>query len=195
MPQFAALMALVCELYKASMSQNLMEFYWQALRDTDFIHVERAFKQHMCEPKKKNFMPKPSDILYILEGDSQNRAMAAWTKVEKAIGRAGQYNSVVFDDAVIHAVIDDMGGWIRLCNTKILDLPFRAQDFERRYMNYLNRLPEKHPAYLPGIFESNNANYKIDKSRLIFIGNIQRANKVLEQGSKLSLMYQEKRGN
>ena len=37
-------------------------------------------------------------------------------KVEDAFIKAGIYKSLIFDDPVIHAVIDNLGGWVHYCN-------------------------------------------------------------------------------
>lgn len=192
MSQFVILMSIACELYKESISQRLMDFYWQMLSSFDFVDVDRAFKYHMSAPKERNFMPKPSDIAYLIKGDGKSRGPIAWSKVEKAIRYVGGYSSVVFDDAVIHAVIDDMGGWVRLCNTKIKDLPFKALNFENRYKHYLQIQLEQYPCYLPGIFERDNVSRGYTKPKLIYIGNKQDAENVFKRGVRMaSLAYQE----
>lgn len=35
--------------------------------------------------------------------------MVAWNKVDKAVRQVGAWTSVMFDDALIHRVISDMG--------------------------------------------------------------------------------------
>ena len=42
------------------------------------------------------------------------QAQQAWSKVLNAVRRMGGDATVIFDD-LIHSVIDDMGGWVRLC--------------------------------------------------------------------------------
>jgi hypothetical protein len=38
--------------------------------------------------------------------------------------QVGAYQSVVFDDPLIHLVLEDLGGWIKICSTLIKDLIF-----------------------------------------------------------------------
>jgi hypothetical protein len=55
-------------------------------------------------------MLKPSDVVRYLEGSTSCQALQAWSKVMQAVKTIDQYDSVVFDDSLIHAVIHDMGG-------------------------------------------------------------------------------------
>jgi len=60
-------------------------------------------------------MPKPADIIRAIKGNSQTQSLQAWSKVEDAIRLVGPYRSVVFDDLAIHGVLQEMGGWVKLC--------------------------------------------------------------------------------
>ncbi len=50
----------------------------------------------------------------MLGGSTQDAALAAWSKVDRAVREVGPYQSVAFDDALIHRVLFEMGGWIPL---------------------------------------------------------------------------------
>lgn len=155
--QFALWMAALGELYNKTISTTLNEIYWNVLKDFDFQEVERAFRYHIANPNGGQFMPKPGDIIRIIQGTAEEKSLDAWTQVEKAIRHIGAYDSVSFDDPLIHAVIDDMGGWIYLCTTKHIDMPFRANEFQKRYQRYLTTQScEFTHTVLPGIIEHHN---------------------------------------
>lgn len=156
--QFALWMTALGELYNKNISTTLNEIYWNILKNFDFQEVERAFRYHIANPSGGQFMPKPSDIIRIIQGTAEEKSLDAWTLVEKAIRYIGSYDSVSFDDALIHAVIDDMGGWIHLCTTKHMDMPFRANEFQKRYQRYLvTQSCEFTHSVLPGIIAHHNS--------------------------------------
>ena len=56
----------------------------------------------------------------------------------------------IFDDALIHAVIVDMGGWVRLCEMYQRDESFKQREFESRYIAYRRHPPQLYPQQLFG---------------------------------------------
>ena len=131
---FAALMTGVGELYGKAMSPQLIAIYWEGLSDYEFDDVKRAVNLHVRNPDTGQFMPKIADVVKFLEGNTLTQAMRAWQKVNEAIKRVGTYASVVFDDPIIHAVISDMGGWQPLGMVQDEEWPFKAREFEKRYI-------------------------------------------------------------
>jgi len=69
-------------------------------------------RRHLMNPDTGQFLPKPADIVRMLGGRTLDRALMAWAKVDKAVRQIGTYESVVFDDALIHRVLHEMGGWV-----------------------------------------------------------------------------------
>lgn len=81
----------------------------------------------------------------------------AWVKVLKAMRQAGVYKTIVFDDAIIHAVIADLGGWVKLCGLSERELNFQQREFERLYAYYLQHPIKAYPRQLSGIISTANA--------------------------------------
>lgn len=131
--RFAVMLAGLGELYNRKMSPQLADVYWHALEGYDITDVERAASRHMTNPDSGQFMPKPADFVRLIDGDSESAALSAWSKVREAMGAVGGYRSVVFDDELIHATLAEMGGWIRICETTVEELPFRSAEFVKRY--------------------------------------------------------------
>jgi hypothetical protein len=185
--QFANLLTGVGELYSKTMSRLLVDVYWQALTPFDFQDVLRVFQAHIHNPDGGQFFPKPADIVRLIEGSGETRALQAWAIVEKAIVHIGAYQSVVFDDPLIHAVLEDMGGWIKLCHTLVDEMPFRANEFQKRYRGFVNRAPVRHPKYCCGIAEGENLRHGYPATPRLIVGDIQKAEQVMLSGGGIPL--------
>src|SRR5689334_2178235 len=112
--RFVQLLSAVGTLYKHSLHELAIEIYWQALTGFEFQAIKHAFQTHIKHPDFGQFMPKPGDVLRCLQGDSETQALQAWSRLLQALRHFGGDATVVFDDAILHRVIEDMGGWIRL---------------------------------------------------------------------------------
>jgi hypothetical protein len=181
-PKFSALMVGIGELYGKTISSQLTDIYWLAMKKYDLQDVQKAFNRHVNNPDGGQFFPKPADIVRLLEGSGETKALQAWAKVERAIIQVGRYQSVVFDDPLIHAVIEDMGGWIKLCTIKNEDLPFRANEFQKRYMGFVLKNPNRYPKYLCGISEQENAKNGFECAAPVLIGDADKAVEVIKSG-------------
>lgn len=188
---FGALMMGIGELYSKTISQALTKIYWQTLKSYEIEDVQRAFNTHIHNTDFGQFFPKPADIVRLIEGSGETKALLAWTKVEKAICEVGVYESVVFDDPLIHAVLEDMGGWIKLCRSTHEQMPFTANKFQKRYMGFVLKKPNRHPSRLCGIAESENAKngYAIDNP--VLLGDAVKAEAVMQTGGGVSLLQQQ----
>lgn len=181
---FARAMLAVGEIYGKKISAQQTELYWQTLSQYSIEDVESGMHRHIADPDGGQFMPKPADIIRQIGGTGDTAAMLAWSKVEKATRIVGIYQSVVFDDWKIHAVVRDMGGWLKLCETSNDDLPFRAREFEKRYRGYRSEAP--YPPKLIGRTESQNqaAGYLKYVEPAVLIGDQRRAQLVHDKGTE-----------
>lgn len=177
-----ALMA-CAEMYGKSLSDALVELYWQGLADVDIGAVEQAIARHMSNPDSGQFMPKLADIRRVLSGTTQDAALKAWAKVDNAIRRVGTYQTVVFDDPIIHRVVTDMSGWIKLGEKSEDEWPFVAKEFAHRYRGYCIKPPESYPPKLFGIADAHNMTNGYKTADPILIGDAEKAQRVLFGGS------------
>ena len=183
--RFVTALSALADYYGKPLSDGAIGLYWQGLQNFDMDQIERAIGIHLQNPDSGQWMPKIADLVRMLEGTSQDAAAMAWAKVQRAVGGVGQYQSLAFDDPLIHLVIDDLGGWPGICQCSEHELPFLAKRFENNYRAYRNRggdVPQ-HLRYLPGVNEIANAakGYKSDAPRLV--GDAERAKRVLLGGS------------
>lgn len=183
---FAALMFGCGEYYGKTLSKGVVELYWQGLKTHSIDEVQAAVNQHMADPDSGQYMPKIADLKRMLTGGKQTQAMLAWSKVDRALRRTGPWESVCFDDAIIHRVLQDMGGWIALCDTPTeKDLEFRMHEFSKRYQGYVIQGGKMdYPPYLIGKSEAGNAKEGHAVDPPLLLGDQSAAQRVFENGSK-----------
>ena len=191
--QFAGLLAELSELYGRCISSGLTEIYWKALEMFEWVDVKAAFEAHARNPDCGQFFPKPADIVRFIEGNGETRALKAWAIVEKALQCVGVYQSVVFDDCLIHAVIEDMGGWVKLCTLTNDDLPFRAREFQKRYMGFVIKKPLRYPQCLYGLAACENAKNGYIVAPPLLIGEALIAEQVMLNGGGVPLIVEQAR--
>ena len=143
--------------------------------------IRYGLNLHVRNPDTGMFLPKPADIIRHIDGSSDSQAKVAWSQVDKAIRYHGAWASVVFvEEPRIHAVIADMGGWIKLCATSEREYAFRQNEFEKRYRGYLQAMPEHYPATLVGIAETQNAAQGLPIAAPVYIEPIEKAKPQVE---------------
>lgn len=184
--QFYSMMTGVLELYSKKATPELLDLYFEALRTHDLLDISRALNLHAVDPDQGQYMPKPADIVRMLGGSKQTRALQAWSRVERAVREIGPYESVVFDDPIIHAVLEDMGGWIDLCGTKTdKDLEFRSNEFAKRYQGYaLQGGTMDYQKRLVGLAEADCNSRKLPAPKPKLIGDVGKALAVLNGGGE-----------
>ena len=166
------------------LSDGVIALYWQGLQDFELPAVRDALGRHLRNTDTGQFMPKIADIIRMLQGSSQDAAFSAWSKVDKAVRQVGPYDTVVFDDPLIHRVLHDMGGWMGICDKTDDDWPFVAKEFETRYRGFKSRNERvEYPSKLVGIFEAHNAKEGHKVAQPMLIGDASKAQKVLELGT------------
>jgi hypothetical protein len=149
---FLKYMATLGELFDKQISESMLELYWEILKDFSEQEIMKVFN---LAGRHCKFFPKPAELLEILEGDKQDQAVLAWEKVYKATSSIGAYESVQFDDPVIHSCIKLMGGWVELCRVKTDEMKWKQKEFEKLYSVFSQR--SSHPKYLVGITEHENS--------------------------------------
>jgi len=148
---FVQLLAAEAEIRSAKpLSEGALLLWWQRLMRFDLAQIRRALERHADDSERGRFMPQPSDLIRFLDGSATDRAMLAWGKAIDAAARVGAYTDVVFDDAAIHAAIEDLGGWPKFCRGETKDLSYLQHRFGQSYNAYANRGEFDYPAKLSG---------------------------------------------
>lgn len=183
--RFAELMGGLAQTFATELSSRDLENYWQFLRTYLLSTVERAIVEYCISPEGHRFMPKPGEIVALLQGKKNEHALLAWIKVTRAMRQTGAYKTVVFDDAIIHAVIADLGGWVRLCHLSERELAFQQREFERLYACYVQQPARHYPRQLSGITDSVNMalGYSVQQPPVL-LGDASRAAVVYQNGQE-----------
>jgi len=182
-PRFVAMLTGVADYYGKNLSGVVISIYWEGLKRFDLKAIENAAGRHISAGDAGQFMPKVADLAKLIEGSGQDSALMAWAKVMRAAKSIGTYQTVAFDDPVIHAVIADMGGWVAIGQIdEEKELPFKEREFVGKYRAYRNRNDLSYPPKLIGIFDRENMTDGHPECEVALIGNRKEAQKVLEAG-------------
>lgn len=147
---FAALITDALAFYRQDASTFALNVWWAACERFDLEQVSNALTAHAMDPERGQFAPKPSDVVRQLAGTATDRAMIAWGKVMGAISAVGAYTDVVFDDPAIHAVVEDLGGWVKVCRGEVAELSYLQHRFTEAYRAYTGRGTFEFPRVLSG---------------------------------------------
>ena len=151
--EFANILDFLAEGLGVDMTANKYKFYFAALSDLTIDEIKKA-ANHIA--RTATFFPKPVDFRNAVSGNIDGKVVEAWEKVQKAKSRAGQYQSVQFDDPVIHSTLKLMGGWGAVCRLEGHDdEKWQRIDFEKTYKAIAGQKKD-HPNYLPGAAEVQN---------------------------------------
>ncbi|GAB3249107.1 DUF6475 domain-containing protein [Chitinimonas naiadis] len=182
--QFRQLLADVMGFYRQDVSQFTANVWWQAMKPFEFQAVADAFNRHCIDADRGQWAPKPADVVRLLQGGSKDGAAVAWAKVDRAVRCVGPHRSVVFDDAIIHACIADMGGWTAFATVTLDEYPFLANKFQTLYQGYRQRpqLPP-FPPVLIGFCEAENGMEGRKSESPMLLGEPEKARYVMLSGS------------
>lgn len=182
--EFAQLLTDVMAYYRQDVSPFVLGLWWSACRGFDLAQVGAAMQRHCVDPERGQFAPKVADLARILQGTTTDRAALAWGKAIDAAGRVGAYADVVFDDAAIHAAIEDLGGWPKFCRGETKDLSYQQHRFQQSYMAYADRGEFDYPRRLSGDRSSDDVFAKrgLPPPKPAVVGVVERARVVYRGG-------------
>ncbi len=184
MPEFVELLMGLSFSYSQHLNEFAIERYWQTLERFEFAEVKKAL--YACttqNPDKGHFMPQATEVLRYIEGSTETQALKAWSHVLKIIKCVGSYDSLVFDDAILHRVIEDLGGWICLCETTLDELKFKGHEFKKLYAAYVLHPPAEYPKKLSGRLAWQNCLQGYEEPPPVLIGDKKKAHQVYQLGT------------
>lgn len=156
-PQFKTVLGMVFDLYPKAprLTPATMTTWFRALEGYELAVISTALTRHVRNPDVGQFVPLPADVVKLIEGGTDDLALQAWAKVDRAVRSVGCYRTVVFDDPAIHYAITALGGWIKLGRLTEEDWKFQRQPFATLYRGVRGR-PFDFPPMLLGIAECEN---------------------------------------
>lgn len=186
--EFIGYITSVLAFYRQDVSDFVMDVWWAACAPYTMEQVRKALSQHATDPDQGRFAPKPADLVRMLGGTKTDRSQVAWGKVYEAMVHVGAYTDVCFDDGVIHAVVEDLGGWPTLCRTETKDLSYMQHRFCQSYQAYAGRDDVVFVPKLCGDAGPDNDQKYINRGlpvpAPVFIGDPQRCKQVMQLGVK-----------
>ena len=165
----------VSELFSRPMTPEILNLWFGLLSPYSPDEIRNAFSRFI---QTESRMPLPADILKIIRGSDEDKALSALIKVEGAMQKHGGYATVVFDDPVIHAVIQEMGGWIRTCRLSEQEFVWWKKEFRERYEHHIHCGLSPHqeiPVKLSGIFDQANLLQGEKSQKPVVIGDYEKA--------------------
>ncbi len=183
-PDFKNLITDVMAFYRQDVSPFALSVWWQACQKFELEQVRKALSGYAMDPDRGQFAPKPADLVRQLEGTATDRSMIAWGKCLGAMERIGGYTDVVFDDPAIHAVVEDLGGWPKVCRTELKDLGYLQHRFCEAHRAYSAKGQFDYPRQLMGDRSPDEMFIRkgLPPPRPALIGNTERARLVFEGG-------------
>lgn len=133
---FSEMLQQVMNYYRRDCTDGLIDLYWEGLQCYELESIKLAIGVHMKDPEEGKFEPRISSIVKIIEGSKSDRAVWAWSFAQEAASSVGAYQDVIFEDPVIHAVIEDMGGWPIFCRLNEKDLSYHQHRFAVAYRSH-----------------------------------------------------------
>lgn len=192
---FAQLITDVLAYYRQDASRFVLDLWWGACQPFELEQVRAAMQRHATDAEHGKFAPKVADVVRILAGTATDRAALAWGKVHEAMSDVGAYTDVVFDDPATHAVIEDLGGWPKICRTELAELSYLQHRFCEGHRAYAGRGTFEYPRRLMGDRspDSEYAKKGLPPPKPALVGDPARARLVYEQGcaaGKTAISYQ-----
>jgi hypothetical protein len=183
-PELARLVTDVLAYYGKPVSEFTLSVWWQACQPFTLEQVRKGLTAHATNPDGGQFAPKVADLVRILSGTHTDRAALAWGKVHEAMSAVGAYQDVIFDDAAIHAAVEDCGGWPKMCRTEMKELSYLQHRFCESHKAYTGRGTFGYPRRLSGD-RSPDSEYErkgLPPPRPAIVGDRERARLVNEGG-------------
>ena len=182
---FAQLITEVLAYYRQDASRFVLDLWWNACRGFELEQLRQAIQRHCTDAERGQFAPKVADVAKMLQGTATDRAALAWGKVLGAMSSVGAYQDVVFDDPAIHAVIEDLGGWPKVCRTRTEELGYVQHRFTESHRAYCGSGAFDFPRRLSGERSADSEYEKmgLKPPALAVVGDRAAARKVYRQGS------------
>lgn len=159
-------------VFDKKISTEMSELYFDALKD---MSVEDIAKACNILVRSVKFFPKPLEFRESMAINTDDLAAIAYGKFYKGMMRAHPGRTLIFDDPIIHAVIENIGGWNEELYNKwssIKDEVWLRKQFESLYQTYAKcGVPDNTPERLVGDCEAHNEGRWDINNKPILVGS------------------------
>lgn len=105
---------------------------------------------NLFQTKTISTFPVPAEIREALV---LNNSLEAWLYARKMVSRYGHNYSLIFEDKVIHSVIEAMGTWPDFTWIVESQLTWKQKEFEKLYNSMMSK--KEHPEYISGACDNS----------------------------------------
>jgi hypothetical protein len=152
---------ILAEAYGLPISEARQQIYVEALMDLDPAKVKAGVGYIIKTRTFAGNLPTVAEIREAVQNSGkpmESRAAIAWDKALYALHHIGTYESVAFDDPIIHHIIVQWGGWTEFGDWNADQTHWKRKDFIALYEAYARSgtLPDPNQ-HLIGLTEYENA--------------------------------------
>lgn len=191
------------DIYNKTITTAGLNLIFDNLSRFSLGDVKRGIGLHINDTQNGQFPITPTHVVANIEGRAEERGAHAWAKLAKAVETLSPYDDICFDDAGIHKIVQDEGGWIRLCGMNLEDFKFLQNRFIKVYSALVSKREFSYPKILKGISNSSNSGNKLaDGSPIaiippVVVGDKEKARLVYQGGSngRLEVTYNNEISN
>ena len=130
--KFTETMAGLFFTFDKEIQPAVIKIYWGALQDFSDEQVFSAIDQSV---KTCKFMPKPSELIELIEGTPSEKGIEQWGKVMLFLKKEGSYGDPNRLGEDTFNVIQKMGGWKSICACDYRELDFKKKHFLDLYVS------------------------------------------------------------
>lgn len=153
----AQMLDFLAEGIGAEMTAVRHRFYYSCLSDLDIQDIKSALNK-ISRTITMQIMPKPGEIRAAIEGNTEDKALLAWTVAQK---NKNAWVSIKFEDKAIHGTVEAMGGWVKFCQMDdYKEEAWQMKDFIKMYKVVGDR---ECPEYLLGEAEIRNSEQRFEE--------------------------------
>lgn len=155
--RFEVMLLGLAEIFDKQLSEGQINLYYLALEDMD---IEDVMQAGNILARSVKFFPKPVEFRESMAINTDDLAAIAYGRFFKALIRTDHHKTLIFDDPIIHAVVENLGGWNEELYNKWATIETEVwlrKDFERLYQTYAKSgVPSNTPERLIGAYELHN---------------------------------------
>ncbi len=181
---FRLIMAAMAEMYRVECPATLQKTYWLVCQTMTIKQFESAASKAMRTLK---WFPKPAELFELCGDNKEDQSLKAWAVLNRAIDVVGAYKSPKFNDGVLVATLEALGGWQFVCGMNITEFEsFFRNRFLETYQSYARSgITSDRP--IVGIHDANRG--RIGGGQALGIGDL--VSKVLPEQAKIGVSIDE----
>ena len=169
--RFEVMLLGLAEIFDKQLSEGQIDLYYLALEDMDIEDVANAGN---ILARSVKFFPKPVEFRESVVVGTDDMASIAYLKFFKACAHTPD-RTLIFDDPIIHAVIDNLGGWNDELYDKwasVKDEVWLRKSFEEMYQTFAKCGVPRNTSkkFIGKVERSNDGRWNI-RNRPVLIGS------------------------